>query len=62
MSPRMKLRTRYSPSVYTVTDEDTGEVLAFTLWGELKHVRLFSISSGRTRKSAWADYVPFLPE
>jgi hypothetical protein len=51
----VNVRTEYTPNVYTVTDEDTGEVLVFSLWGELKHVRLFDLT--RKHVDPWrSDY------
>jgi hypothetical protein len=59
----MNLRTRYMPGVYTVTDEDTGEILVFALWGTLQHVRLFDLSVRHTqRRSPRDDYAPSAPE
>lgn len=59
----MNLRTRYMPGVYTVTDEDTGEILIFSLWGTLEHARLFDLTRERkTQAPALADYVASQPE
>lgn len=59
----MNLRTRYRPGVYTVTDDDTGEILIFSLWGTLEHVRLFDLTRERkTHRPALADYVASQPE
>lgn len=53
----MKLRTEYKPGFYTVTDEDTGEILVFALWGELEHVRLFELSRRISEaQPLFADY------
>ena len=55
----MNVRTDYEPGVYTVTDDDTGEILIFALWGELKHVKLYDLTrkmSGETHRRKFNDY------
>jgi hypothetical protein len=48
------------PNVHTVTDEDTGEILIFALWGQLEHVKLFELTrklaDGTTERRAFDDY------
>ncbi len=59
----MNLRTRYRPGVYTVTDDDTGEILIFSLMGTLEFVRVYDLNVRRTvRRTPLADYVASEPE
>lgn len=46
----MNLRTRYMPGVYTVTDEDTGEILIFS-FGEPLNTSGCSISHESVRRT-----------
>lgn len=53
----MNVRTEYAPGVITITDEDTGEILVFSLWGQLEHVKLYEISRKASEKRPlFADY------
>lgn len=44
----MNLRVTHEPGTHIVTDDETGEILIFALWGELQHVKLYEL----TRKMA----------
>lgn len=58
----MNVRREFQPGLYTVTDEDTGEVLIFSFYGNLPYVRLFELiridpHTGQRRKNAlFSDY------
>ena len=58
----MNLRTTFAPGVYTVTDDDTGEILIFALAGELQYSRLYELSrvdpetGKRTKNQLFSDY------
>ena len=58
----MNLRNDYKPGLYTVTDEDTGEILIFALYGELQYSRLYELSrvdpqtSKRQKNQMFSDY------
>lgn len=58
----MNLRNDYKPGLYTVTDEDTGEILIFALYGELQYSRLYELSrvdpqTGKRQKNQmFSDY------
>lgn len=39
----MRIQREAGGGCYTVTDVETGELLIFSLWGELEHVRLFDL-------------------
>ena len=56
----MNLRITYAPGVNIVADEDTGEILIFSLWGELEHVKLYELTrkmpGERDQRRRFGDY------
>lgn len=53
----MNVRTEYTPNVIRITNDDTGEVLVFSLCGELKYVRLFELRRERKPSApTFSDY------